>query len=80
MNTIKRTVLSFPTKCREGFTKAEEFKLLQQFPNLNLDKYYDKLNNSVMVANKGYLITSYNDIIKALEYGIEKQDIPIEDE
>lgn len=73
---LEDLVYNYPFKHTNGFTSDEQKELLKQFPDINMDKYYDAMmGNTGMVNDEGKFITYPCDIVTALRCGIENRDI-----
>jgi len=73
--SITDKVYNYPTKYKQGFIASEIKELLKEYPNINMDKFYDALSgNTCMIIDKE-VIRYHCDIEKALNCGIEGRDI-----
>lgn len=71
-------VYNYPTKYKEGFIDDEQKELLKQFPNINMDKYYDALTGiTCMRDDDGKFIIYHCDILTALRCGIENRNMTV---
>jgi len=73
--TIEKKVRNFKTKYKEGFTQDEINTLLGDFPDLDLNKFYNALKAVTGIFVKGKMIVYRSDIVTALHCGIEKRDL-----
>lgn len=71
---ITDKVYNFKTKNKEGFTKEEMDTLLKEFPNINMDRFYDALSTTCMVID-GEIITYHCDVEMALRCGLENRNL-----
>lgn len=72
---LEDLVYKFPTKYDIGFTKEEEDKLLELFPDINTGKYINALRGITCQIRDGKIVTYHCDILKALICGIEDRDL-----
>lgn len=69
---IRDKVYNYPTKHKEGFVQAEVDSLLNEYQNIDREKFNCALmGNTVMVIDND-IIQYHCDIEKALLFGIEK--------
>ncbi len=68
-------VYSWPTKTANGFTTEESDKLLEKFPNINMEKFNGALMGNTCMLLDGETIRYHCDILKALRCGIENRDL-----
>jgi len=74
---IKKTITTFKTKHKEGFTSTELLELVSKFPDIDIEKFNQALDNVTAMIIDGELITYSCDVEIALSCGIEKRDINI---
>ena len=72
---IEKIVNEFPTQYKEGFTSEDEKKILELFPNINMEKYYDALRGNTCIMKEGKIISYHCDIITALRCGTGNRNI-----
>jgi hypothetical protein len=72
---IRKKVLNFKTKYKEGFTKKELKLLIKDFPNLNMNKFDNALMGITCMVKGKQIIIYHCDIIKALYCGIENRNL-----
>jgi len=76
---LEDLVYNYPTKNKEGFVWEEQNKLLEQFPDINIDKFNDVLTGITCIMAEGQLVIYHCDILQALVCGIEGRDQTIEE-
>jgi len=77
---LVKLVYEFKTKHKEGFLPMEQEALLKQFPNINMNKYYDALQCvTCEMDSEGNFVTYHCDILKALICGLENRDLTLEE-
>lgn len=76
---IEKRVRNFKTKYKAGFTQAEIDLLLNDFPEINMEKFNASLNNITVMGIKDETVFYRNDIIKALHCGIENRNLKPEE-
>lgn len=74
---VHKLVYEFKTKHKQGFTQDERFEILKNFPNINMDKFYDALRGNTSMVIGGQGITYHCDIEKAIICGIENRDLTV---
>lgn len=72
---VYNLIYNFKTKHKEGFVKDEIEVLLQEFPNINLDKFYDALRGITVIKVKTEMIFFRDDIEKALNCSLENRNL-----
>ena len=74
---LKDLVYNYPTRSKYGFMSDEQKALLEQFPNINMDKYNDALCGITCMRDEvsGDFIIYHCDILTALKCGIENRDM-----
>lgn len=75
MENIKEKVYNFKTKNKEGFTQLEINTLLEEYPDINLDKFNNALMGITCMVIDDEIITYHCDVEKALLCGIENRDL-----
>jgi hypothetical protein len=76
---IKELVYNYKTESKFGFHKDEIDELLKNFPNINMDKFYNAQNGNTCMSDKKGTIIYRCDIHKAILCGIENRDLKIEE-
>lgn len=71
---LEDLVYNYPTKNKKGFIWEEQNKLLEQFPDINIDKFNDVLTGITCEMADGHLVIYHCDILQALVCGIENRD------
>jgi hypothetical protein len=71
---MREIVYNYKTKHKEGFTHKEVLAIIKMFPNLDLDKFYNALDNNTCMIKGKELIRYHHDILSALVCGVEKRD------
>lgn len=72
---IRKIVEEFPTDSEVGFTNQEIDLLLEQFPNINMEKFESALTGITCRSVDGVDRIYPCDIIAALRCGTENRDI-----
>lgn len=75
MTNVTKIVSEFKTKYQQGFTREEIKKILEKFPNINMDKFNDALFCNTCMLIDDEIITYHSDIITALRCGLENRNI-----
>jgi len=76
---LEDLVYGYVTKNKAGFNADEEKELLKQFPNINMDKYYNVLKGITCVMDENGIVTYHCDIFNALVCGLENRDQRVEE-
>jgi len=74
MKKVSR-VYTYNTKYKDGFTHSEIEKLLEEYPGINVEKFYDQLKGITCIVIDGETVIYHCDIITALRCGIENRDM-----
>lgn len=73
---LREVVYSYPTIYPEGFIQEEMDKLLEQFPNIDMEYFNNTMmGNTCMMSSKNEIITYHTDVLKALQCGLEKRKL-----
>lgn len=72
--TIHEKVYSYKTKNKEGFVKSEIDALLESYPTINRDKFYDALTGITCMMIDGEMVIYHCDIELALRCGTENRN------
>lgn len=73
--TIQEMVYSFPTKNEEGFVSSEIKEILNEYPNIDIEKFNDALVGITCSMKGGEFVFFHCDIEKALQCGLEKREL-----
>ena len=76
---IIKTVSFFPTKNKEGFTDAEIQKLITNFPEINLKRFYSALQNITCMSINDEIVTYHSDVQLALRLGLDNREMTQEE-
>lgn len=68
---IKARVLGYPTKYNQGFLRDEWMKLVEEYPDINMDKFWDALNGITATSIDGETVVFHCDIELAITCGME---------
>ena len=68
---IREEVNSYKTKHKHGFTRDEYMKLLENYPNINMERFYDALNGITCMSIDDENVVFHHDIELAIRCGIE---------
>ena len=71
---LEELVYNYPTKNEHGFMWEEQNKLLEKYPDINMDKFNDVLTGITCMSINGKLVIYHCDILNALICGIENRD------
>ena len=69
---IKQKVHNYPTKYKEGFIQAEVDSLLNEYQDIDMEKFNSALMGNTVMIKDNDIIQYHCDIEKALLFGIEK--------
>jgi hypothetical protein len=72
---LKNLVFKFKTKNPEGFVSSEQKELLENFPQINKEKYFDALNGITCMMINDEMVIYHDDIFTALLCGLENRDM-----
>lgn len=64
-------VYNYPTRHQMGFIREEYMKLLEEYPNINMEKFWDALNGITATNIDGETIIFHQDIYLAILCGGE---------
>lgn len=78
---LQAKIYEYPTKRKEGFLPDEIAEILKDFPDINMEKYYDAMmGNTCMMDNEsGNLIIYHCDVFKAILCGLENRNLTVEE-
>ena len=68
-------VHTYPTKSTYGFNQFELFSIMNEFPNLNVEKFDLAMMGNTGIVEDGLFITYFWDVVAALRCGIENRDL-----
>jgi hypothetical protein len=68
---IREQVNSYKTKHKQGFTREEYMKMLENYPGINMDRFSDALNGITCMRIDGEIVVFPHDIELAIRCGIE---------
>ena len=68
---IREEVNSWLTKNKQGFTHDEYMKLLENYPEINMDRFWDALNGITCMSIDGETVVFHRDIELAIRCGME---------
>lgn len=68
---IREQVNSYKTKHKQGFTNEEYMKLLENYPGINMERFWDALNGITATRIDGETVVFPHDIELAIRCGIE---------
>jgi hypothetical protein len=71
---LRELVYNYSTKNEYGFNDEEQKKLLEQFPDVNMDKYNNALMGITCMMENDKFIIYHCDIFTALVCGIENRN------
>jgi len=72
---MREIVYNYKTKHKYGFTNEEIEDLLINFPDINLEKFYDALYGNTCMVIGNDIITYHCDILVALKCGMNNRGI-----
>jgi len=75
--TIKERVDSYPTKHKYGFIREEYMKLLEEYPTINMERFWDALNGITCMNIDGETVIYHCDIELAIHCGMEDRSATI---
>lgn len=75
MINIHDLVYNYETKHEYGFVKSEIEDILNNFPEMNMEKFNSALFGNTCMIIDNEIITYHCDIEKALYCGIENRDL-----
>lgn len=72
---LKEKVYNYNTKYDIGYLPNEIDNLLEEYPNINKDKFDTALRGVTCQSKEGKLVIYYCDILLALKCGLENRDV-----
>jgi hypothetical protein len=76
---IREEVNSWLTKNKQGFTRDEYMKLLENYPGINMDRFWDALNGITCMSIDGETVVFHRDIELAIRCGMEDRSPTIQE-
>lgn len=77
-NQIEEIVYNFPTESKFGFTNIEIKNLLEEFENVNIQKFNNAMfGNTCMSNDRGEIVSYHRDVLKAVICGLENRDLTL---
>ena len=76
---IREEVNSYKTKHKHGFTRDEYMKLLENYPDINMDRFWDALNGTTGMNIDGESVVFHCDIELAIRCGMEDRSPTIQE-
>lgn len=70
---IREKVYGFKTKHKEGFTLTDIEELLQDYPNMNRDRFDDALMGDTCLVIDDEIVRYHHDVELALRCGVENR-------
>jgi len=70
-------VYSFKTKYPQGFINSEINELMKDYPDMDIEKFYDALKGITCMVIEGHTIIYHCDVENALRCGIEKRGLTL---
>jgi len=78
IENIKTKVYNFKTKYKEGFIDSELKKLLNNYSDIDMDKFNDAMmGNTSILSDNNDIIYYHCDIFNALLCGIQKRNLTV---
>jgi len=68
---IRKEVNSYKTKHKQGFTREEYMKLLENYSDINMERFWDALNGITCMNIDGETVIFHRDIFLAIVCGVE---------
>ena len=68
---VHERVYNYPTRHEMGFIREEYMKLLEEYPNINMERFWDLLNGITSMNVNGETVIFHRDIFIAIVYGVE---------
>ena len=72
---MKDKVYNFKTKHKQGFTNNEMKTLLEDYPDINMDKFNDAMTGNTCMVIDDEVVTYHCDVLTALRCGVENRDM-----
>jgi len=77
--TIREQVNGYKTKHKQGFIREEYMKLLENYPSINMERFWDALNGITAMRIDGETVVFPNDIELAIRCGMEDRSPTIQE-
>jgi hypothetical protein len=77
MNNIHNVVYNFKTKHKEGFTKSEIEELLTNYPDITIEKLFEKIGVHTAMTINNDDITFHRDIEIGIRCCLDNRDVSI---
>jgi hypothetical protein len=71
---LEDLVYNYKTKYKAGFLASEQKELLEKFPEINMDRYYDVLTGITCQMEAEGMVIYHCDILQALVCGLENRE------
>jgi len=71
---VREEVNSYKTKHKQGFIREEYMKLLENYPGINMDRFWDALNGITAMRIDGQTVVFHHDIELAIRCGLEDRE------
>jgi len=79
MENIEKLITEYETKYEEGFTDDEIKNILENYPNINMDKFNGAMMGNTCAMRDGLLVMYPCDVRAALYCGMENRDLNIQE-
>lgn len=76
---LEKLVYDYPTKYEKGFIAQETKELISNFPNINMDKFFDAMVGNTGLIEEGNFITYHCDIYHGILCGLENRSLTIDE-
>jgi hypothetical protein len=76
---LENMVYGYNTKYKEGFLPEEQQELLENFPSINLEEYYETLGVNTCIMKEGKFVTYHCDVLTAIVCSLERRDKRLEE-
>ena len=77
--SLKDAAAKYKTKHTHGFTRDEYMKLLENYPGINMDRFWDALNGITCMNIDGESVVFHRDIELAIRCGMEDRSPTIQE-
>jgi hypothetical protein len=71
---LENLVYNYKTKHEQGFIWSEQQELLKQFPDINMDKYFDVQKGITCQMSTDGLVIYHCDVLLSLICGLENRE------
>lgn len=79
MKEVKDYISTFVTKYPHGFTNVEIEKVLENFPNVNREKFNNAMFGNTCAMIDGNVINYHTDVERAIRCGLENRNLTQEE-